>query len=53
MTKNEINDLLIQAGNGNEEWAILAKQLLKHFPDELALFAKLVEERTLTLATRQ
>ena len=46
MDKDEISSLIVQAGNGDEEWTILAKQLLKHFPEELEAFAKLIQERT-------
>ena len=47
MDKDEISSLIVQAGNGDEEWTILAKQLLKHFPEELEAFAKLIQESQL------
>jgi hypothetical protein len=36
--------LALEAGNGDEEWLIIAKQLFKHFPEETQRFAKLVAE---------
>ena len=42
MNRENISRLILDAGNGDEEWAIIAKQLHKHFPDELEAFAALV-----------
>ena len=36
--------LALEAGNGDEEWLIIAKQLFKHFPEETQRFAELVAE---------
>jgi hypothetical protein len=42
MNRVEIIRTALEAGNGDEEWEIIAKQLLKHFPEELERFATLV-----------
>ena len=42
MNRVEIIRTALEAGNGDEEWEIIAKQLLKHFPEELERFANLV-----------
>ena len=42
MNREDISRLILDAGNGDEEWAIIAKQLHKHFPEELEAFAALV-----------
>ena len=42
MNRVEIIRTALEAGNGDEEWEIIAKQLLKHFPEELERFAVLV-----------
>jgi len=42
VNRENISRLILDAGNGDEEWAIIAKQLHKHFPDELERFAALV-----------
>jgi hypothetical protein len=42
MNRVEIICTALEAGNGDEEWEIIAKQLLKHFPEELERFAALV-----------
>jgi hypothetical protein len=44
MTHDEIIEMANEAGNGDEEWSIIAKQLFKHFPEETQRFAKLVAE---------
>jgi hypothetical protein len=44
MTQDEIIEMAIEAGNGDEEWSIIAKQLFKHFPEETQRFAKLVAQ---------
>jgi hypothetical protein len=44
MTQDEIIEMANEAGNGDEEWSIIAKQLFKHFPEETQRFAKLVAE---------
>jgi hypothetical protein len=36
--------LALEAGNGDEEWLIIAKQLFKHFPEETQRFAELVAQ---------
>jgi hypothetical protein len=46
MTQDEIIEMANEAGNGDEEWSIIAKQLFKHFPEETQRFAKLVAKRT-------
>jgi hypothetical protein len=45
MTKDEIIEMANEAGNGDEEWSIIAKQLFKHFPEETQRFAQLVAQR--------
>jgi len=42
MNREDISRLILDAGNGDEEWSIIAKQLHKHFPEELEAFAALV-----------
>ena len=42
MTQDEIIAMANEAGNGDEEWSIIAKQLFKHFPEETQRFAALV-----------
>jgi hypothetical protein len=42
MTQNEIIKMANEAGNGDEEWLIIANQLFKHFPEEMQRFAKVV-----------
>ena len=42
MTQDEIIEMANEAGNGDEEWSIIAKQLFKHFPEETQRFAALV-----------
>ena len=44
MNREDISRLILDAGNGDEEWAIIAKQLHKHFPEETQRFAKLVAQ---------
>jgi hypothetical protein len=44
MTQDEIIEMANEAGNGDEEWSIIAKQLFKHFPQEMQRFAKLVAQ---------
>jgi hypothetical protein len=44
MNQDEIIEMANEAGNGDEEWSIIAKQLFKHFPEETQRFAKLVAE---------
>jgi hypothetical protein len=44
MTQDEIIEMANEAGNGDEEWSIIAKQLFKHFPEETQRFAKLVAQ---------
>jgi len=44
MTKDEIIEMANEAGNGDEEWSIIAKQLFKHFPEETQRFARLVAQ---------
>jgi hypothetical protein len=44
MTQDEIIEMAIEAGNGDEEWSIIARQLFKHFPEETQRFAKLVAQ---------
>ncbi len=44
MTQDEIIEMAKQAGNGDEEWSIIAKQLFKHFPEETQRFAQLVAQ---------
>jgi CRISPR/Cas system-associated exonuclease Cas4 (RecB family) len=44
MTQDEIIEMANKAGNGDEEWLIIAKQLFKHFPEETQRFAVLVAE---------
>jgi hypothetical protein len=44
MTQDEIIEMANEAGNGDEEWSIIAKQLFKHFPEETQRFAELVAE---------
>jgi len=45
MTQDEIIEMAIEAGNGDEEWLIIAKQLFKHFPEETQRFATLVAQQ--------
>ena len=42
MTREDIIRMALEAGNSDEEWEIIAKQLLKHFPEEFERFAALV-----------
>jgi hypothetical protein len=42
MTRDEIIEMANKAGNGDEEWLIIANQLFKHFPEEMQRFAKVV-----------
>lgn len=42
MNREDIICMAQEAGNGDEEWKIIAKQLHKHFPEELERFATLV-----------
>ena len=42
MTQDEIIEMANEAGNADEEWSIIAKQLFKHFPEETQRFAALV-----------
>ena len=44
MNQDEIIEMANEAGNGDEEWSIIAKQLFKHFPEETQRFAELVAE---------
>jgi hypothetical protein len=44
MTQDEVIEMANEAGNGDEEWSIIAKQLFKHFPEETQRFAKLVAQ---------
>ena len=44
MNQDEIIEMANEAGNGDEEWSIIAKQLFKHFPEETQRFAKLVAQ---------
>jgi len=44
LTQDEIIEMANEAGNGDEEWLIIAKQLFKHFPEETQRFAKLVAQ---------
>ena len=44
MTQDEIIEMAHEAGNGDEEWSIIAKQLFKHFPEETQRFAVLVAQ---------
>ena len=44
MTQDEIIEMANKAGNGDEEWLIIANQLFKHFPQEMQRFAKLVAQ---------
>jgi hypothetical protein len=44
MNREDISRLILDAGNGDEEWAIIAKQLHKHFPEETQRFAQLVAQ---------
>ena len=44
MNREDISRLILDAGNGDEEWSIIAKQLFKHFPEETQRFAKLVAQ---------
>jgi len=44
MTQDEIIEMANKAGNGDEEWLIIANQLFKHFSEEMQRFAKLVAE---------
>jgi hypothetical protein len=44
MNQDEIIEMANEAGNGDEEWLIIAKQLFKHFPEETQRFAELVAE---------
>ena len=42
MTQDKIIEMANEAGNADEEWSIIAKQLFKHFPEETQRFAALV-----------
>jgi len=44
MTQDEIIEMANEAGSGDEEWSIIAKQLFKHFPEETQRFARLVAQ---------
>jgi hypothetical protein len=44
MNREDISRLILNAGNGDEEWSIIAKQLFKHFPEETQRFARLVAQ---------
>jgi hypothetical protein len=46
VTQYEIIRMAREAGNGDEDWLILTKQLFKHFPKEMERFAALVAEAT-------
>jgi hypothetical protein len=46
MTQDEIICMAREAGNGDEDWLILTKQLFKHFPKEMERLAALVAEAT-------
>ncbi len=42
MTHEDIIRMAREAGNGDEDWLVLAKYLLIHFSDEMERFAALV-----------
>ena len=42
MNRDEIIRMAREAGNGDEDWLVMAKQLFIHFPDEMERFAALV-----------
>lgn len=46
MTQDEIIRMAREAGNEDEDWLVLTRQLFKHFPKEMERFANLIAEAT-------